>query len=429
VGTLTALTVTGTATSGNVSTGGFVSATGQITGSQFNGSGAGLTAIPAANVTGTLGVNTTGSAASLTTARAINGTNFNGTAAITTANWGTARNITIGSTTRSVNGSTTYSWSLADIGAAPATATVNLTGNQTISGVKSFDNKVQFSSATTHGGTINLPRLGTTNPASTVDGDLWYRSNNLFYNNNGVLRAVAHTGSWSLISEAAILAGTETTSRFISAARLRYAFNNVGGNIRLVNNNTSYRQNSTTTWSGNPGAGVGKIEYHSNRWYMVAGSDSNRIVQFRRDATDVAHIDNLGVYNGTATSARYADLAEIYSTDQDYPAGTVVVFGGVKEVTESATYADPKLAGVISTNPAHLMNSEAEGQPIALQGRVPCSVVGNIVKGDLITTSDTPGVGTRLDPEDWRPGTVLGKALESYNSEDPVVIEVVVGRV
>jgi hypothetical protein len=130
-----------------------------------------------------------------------------------------------------------------------------------------------------------------------------------------------------------------------------------------------------------------------------------------------------------ASSASYADLAEIYLTDSDYPAGTVVVFGGEKEVTASEQYADSRLAGVISTNPAFVMNDGADGQPIALQGRVPCSVVGNIQAGDLITTSDTPGVATRLDPADWRPGTVLGKALVDYHSDTPGVIEVVVGRV
>jgi hypothetical protein len=130
-----------------------------------------------------------------------------------------------------------------------------------------------------------------------------------------------------------------------------------------------------------------------------------------------------------ASSASYADLAEIYLTDGDYPAGTVVIFGGTKEVTESNQYADSRLAGVISTNPAFVMNDGAEGQPVALQGRVPCRVVGDIVKGDLITTSDVPGVATRLDSNDWQPGTVLGKALENYNSTEPGVIEVVVGRV
>lgn len=76
------------------------------------------------------------SAATLTTARSINGTSFNGSANITTANWGTARNITIGSTTRSVDGSTTYTWSLADIGAAAASHT-HPNANSTVAGFMS----------------------------------------------------------------------------------------------------------------------------------------------------------------------------------------------------------------------------------------------------------------------------------------------------
>ena len=61
-----------------------------------------------------------GGADQLTTARNINGTSFNGTADITTSIWGTTRNITIGSTTKAVNGSTNVSWSLSEIGAAAA---------------------------------------------------------------------------------------------------------------------------------------------------------------------------------------------------------------------------------------------------------------------------------------------------------------------
>lgn len=61
-----------------------------------------------------------GSATKLQTARQINGTNFDGTANIVTSYWGTARNFTIGNATRSVNGSGNVSWSVADIGSAPA---------------------------------------------------------------------------------------------------------------------------------------------------------------------------------------------------------------------------------------------------------------------------------------------------------------------
>ena len=70
---------------------------------------------------GTWGISITGNAASATklaTARSINGTNFDGSGNITTATWGTARNVTIGNTKKSVNGGADVSWNLSEIGAA-----------------------------------------------------------------------------------------------------------------------------------------------------------------------------------------------------------------------------------------------------------------------------------------------------------------------
>ena len=128
-----------------------------------------------------------------------------------------------------------------------------------------------------------------------------------------------------------------------------------------------------------------------------------------------------------ATSAQYADLAEIYESDEEYEVGTVVIFGGEKEITVSSMGADPRVAGVISENPAYLMNNEATGQAVALQGKVPCKVVGQISKGDmLVTHSQHPGVARKgIDP---KMGTVIGKALEEYNSTDIGTINIVAGR-
>ena len=128
-----------------------------------------------------------------------------------------------------------------------------------------------------------------------------------------------------------------------------------------------------------------------------------------------------------ATSAQYADLAEIYESDSEYEVGTVVVFGGEKEITVSSMGSDPKVAGVISGNPAYLMNADASGQPVALQGKVPCKVVGQISKGDmLVTHSQHPGVArTGTNPA---MGTVIGKALEEYNSTEIGTINIVAGR-
>ena len=129
----------------------------------------------------------------------------------------------------------------------------------------------------------------------------------------------------------------------------------------------------------------------------------------------------------TATSAQYADLAEIYESDSEYEVGTVVIYGGEKEITVSSMGADPRVAGVISENPAYLMNSDATGQAVALQGKVPCKVVGQINKGDmLVTHSQHPGVARKgIDP---KMGTVIGKALEEYNSTEIGTINIVAGR-
>ena len=128
-----------------------------------------------------------------------------------------------------------------------------------------------------------------------------------------------------------------------------------------------------------------------------------------------------------ATSAQYADLAENYLADADYVPGTVVVFGGPKEVTQSITLADNRIAGVVSTNPAYLMNGGLNNSvAVALLGRVPCKVVGTIRRGDMLVSSSVPGVATYMGTPQI--GTVIGKALEDYDNSGVGVIEVVVGR-
>ena len=127
----------------------------------------------------------------------------------------------------------------------------------------------------------------------------------------------------------------------------------------------------------------------------------------------------------------YADLAEIYRSDAQYPPGTVLVFGGSQEVTISTVSHDARIAGVVSTNPAHVMNSGMMSEftvEVGLVGRVPCQVIGPISAGDRVVSSNRAGVAERLDMTKYQPGVIIGKALESYASTDVGTIEVVVGR-
>ena len=129
---------------------------------------------------------------------------------------------------------------------------------------------------------------------------------------------------------------------------------------------------------------------------------------------------------GTAVHALYADLAERYTSDAQYPPGTVVVFGTDTEITASYKPNDPKVAGVVSTNPAYTMNAGVAGVDVALQGRVPCQVMGTVNRGDMMVTGPIPGVAVANNNPAI--GTVIGKALENYNSDTVGLIEVVVGR-
>ena len=126
--------------------------------------------------------------------------------------------------------------------------------------------------------------------------------------------------------------------------------------------------------------------------------------------------------------ATYADLAEYYSADVEYEPGTVLIFGGVAEVTTTTIGNDSRVAGVVTTNPAYVMNSELQGVRacVALQGRVPVKVLGIIKKGDLITTSSIPGYACKaMNPQ---VGTIIGKAVADKLDPNKGIIEVAVGR-
>jgi len=123
-------------------------------------------------------------------------------------------------------------------------------------------------------------------------------------------------------------------------------------------------------------------------------------------------LGNVSALNFNSTSA---DLAEKYTSDQAYQPGTVLVFGGISQVTACTSAEDHRAAGVVSTLPAYLMNSELSdvAVAVALAGQVPCNVVGPVSKGDVLTTSNVSGHAHTLDFSLFRPGCVIGKALEN----------------
>jgi hypothetical protein len=132
---------------------------------------------------------------------------------------------------------------------------------------------------------------------------------------------------------------------------------------------------------------------------------------------------------GKAIQAQYADLAENYTSVHNYSPGTVVGWNTSDSIDEELMMAQtshtPGVAGVISTNPAYLMNSIVPGLPLAFSGRVPCKVLGPITKGDRLAVV-APGTAGRLDPQLYQPGCVIGYALASVPDGELATIDVVI---
>jgi hypothetical protein len=164
---------------------------------------------------------------------------------------------------------------------------------------------------------------------------------------------------------------------------------------------------------------------------LFVNSGSNVTAIINSAANGVGNIGSSGTYFNTifakATTAQYADLAELYVSDADYEPGTVVSFGGEHEITIATVASDARIAGVISTNPSYLMNSGQQGAfvlPLALTGKVPTRVIGNVAKGDMIVSA---GNGMGMSCATPTIGTVIGKSLEDFSGSTGV-INVVVGR-
>jgi len=306
--------VTVFATTGQYVTG-LLSASGNITGSQFNGSGAGLTSIPGANVTGTVA---------------------NATYAVSAGSATTAGTVT-------------------------TAAQPNITSVGTLTGL-------DISGGLVVSGTISGNISGRAAVANALGVGIFTYSGN----------TAAATSTVALRDASAdIYASTFRGSGLIVSGAITV---NSGAAVTAI-------VNGATNGVGNIGA---------------SGAGFNTVF-------------------AKATSAQYADLAENYLADADYKPGTVLSFGGEYEVTVSQLPGDGRVAGVVSTDPAHLMNSGLTGQhvsAIALIGRVPTKVTGQVNKGDFMISAGNGHAQACAEP---KLGTVIGKAIQDFDGESGVI--------
>jgi len=301
--------------------------------------------------------------------------------------------LTQNTATQTLTNKTLTSPTITGTGAIAGSFTGALTGNADTATILATTRAIEVSGAVTGtanfdgSAAINIVTTATSDPTITLAGDL---SGAVTLTNlaSGTLTATIAANSVAL--------GTDTTGNYVAAGAV-----------------------SGTGLSGSAGSEGATFTVTSN---ATSANTANTIVA--RDGTGNF---TAGVITATATAARYADLAERYTADSDYDPGTVLIFDGALEVTVSNQDASPKVAGVVSTDPAYLMNSDLQGTltvALALTGRVPTKVIGPVHKGDMMVSTADGRARAESNPA---MGTVIGKALEDFSGTEGT-IEVVVGR-
>ena len=274
-----------------------------------------------------------------------------------------------------------------------------------------------------------------------VDGDVYFRTNGLIYSKQN--------GTWLNLTSTSLPDAATGDGKFIVSNGQNYEFydlsindiaflsrNNVfTGSNTFTDSNTFTGSNTFTdsnTFSGSNTFTDSNTFSGSNTFTdsnTFSGSntftDSNT---FSGSNTFTGNNTYTGintfnkVVQGTAFRTYWGDLAEIYETDKEYPKGTLVKFGGDKEIT----IADTQVNAVISSEPGLILNTQNKtGQAIALIGRVPVRVIGNCKKFDYLTLSDVPGVATVLEDNEF-PLNVIARALENKDYVEEGLVRCVI---
>lgn len=261
---------------------------------------------------------------------------------------------------------------------------------------------VSFHVGTVTNSQFNLKQNNVTQAYLDTSGNFNIAQNLLVTGNLQVSGAITSTSTTNISTNnlTLVLANNQSTGSAVNGAGL------IVGNATVA---SWLFNNATTSWQSNVNIlptnnNLLNLGGASNYWNTIYGT----------------------TFVGTSTTAKYADVAEKYTSDAQYEPGTVVDFGGDYEVTLSNIDGSQYVAGVISTNPAYIMNSELEENAVivALTGRVPTKVTGPVRKGQMMVSN---GDGTARSENNPTMGSVIGKALENFG-DGIGVIEVVVGR-
>ena len=377
------LSVTGNSNVGNLGTAGLIVATGNVTGGNLVTGGV-------LSVTGNSNVGNLGTGGLITATGNITGGNLvtGGVLSVTgnsnVGNLGTGGLITA---TGNITGGNLTTAGILVSSIATGTAPLTITSTTRVANLNvNYANVADFMN-------VNLVSTGTFYPvlSNATFGNVAESANaNLSFNAaNGALSATTFVGALSGAATSATTAGTVTTAAQPNITSVSTSFTS----LTFANAQTISGNNMTLTTGANTNTGT------------ITG--------------------NWSLSTGSRLQATYADLAEYYEADDVYSPGTVLAFGGEKEVT-IAEDGTTRVAGVVSTNPAYAMNANCQGiaVAIALQGRVPTKVRGSVRKGDMMVSA---GNGYARPWNNPQMGTVIGKSLENFDGVEGV-IEVAVGR-
>jgi len=240
----------------------------------------------------------------------------------------------------------------------------------------------------------------------------------------GATGATGYIGSTGATGATGIIGGANTQVLFNDAlasnGSANFTFNKTTNVLTLSGTVSATNYTGTLTTAAQPNiTSVGTLTglTLSNAAVISVGSNTN-VGTFT---------GNWSLSAGSKLNATYADLAEYYAGSEQIEPGTVVEFGGEHEVQICNSYMSTLVAGIVTTNPAYLMNSEMDclyPVAVALQGRVPSKVIGPIKRGDLMVSTNN---GYAISCTSPTMGTVLGKALKDFDGTTGI-IEIMVGR-
>ena len=425
----TTLSVTGNATGGNLLTGGLVSATGNVTGGNVNTVLVAATTVSATgNVQG--GNLRTGGLISAT-GNITSAANIAGSFILGNGSQLTGLSLGV-SVTKFTNGLTEGNIPVVDGNIAFSvagtsnvlvltTSTAYFSANANVTAIEKGGSNIVGNIGAITGGWFNQAFVQTVN-STTVSASGNVTGGNLI--TAGAISAASVSASGNIT--AANFIGNVTLP---AASVISTTGNITGGNLRtsgqvsatgnITAGNIITGGSLSVTGGGSLALGTGNVTLGN----IINGNAGNA----------VGNIGSSTNYFNTvfalATSAQYADLAERYAADAVLEPGTVVDLGGTHEITQSQQDLSDAVFGVISTSAAYMMNSGAGDNdthpPVAIVGRVPTKVIGQVRKGDRLVSAGN-GVARAAQPGEATWFNVIGRALENKDSNELGMIEATV---